>query len=328
METFLERERTSQTVFKQSSPYISESARADGYYRGKSRTFCLPTEYAEQNLFPEIKSHALAYFATHKIKWHQGQNAKPNNHMCSSQVCCVNFLFPFSNNPESLAHVLRPIFPIQAMLPIENGQYVAFEWIGEKDYLCEKGSHNGPRTRGANCTSADAAVMFERTDGRKQIVLIEWKYTESYGGSSLEKSKSGTYRTNIYKNLFVSDDCPIERDLLTSFESLFFEPFYQLMRQQFLANEMEKAHELGADHVSVLHIAPTHNREFFKITSPELKDLGDSAMQVWKKLVKSPDGFTSISTEQLFGGLSAEQLPEMNTWLEYIQARYTWVRMP
>jgi len=327
METFLERERTSQTVFKQSSPYISESARADGFYLGKSRTFCLPTEYAEQNLFPEIQSPALAYFATHKIKWHQGENDKPNNHMCSSQVCCVNFLFPFSKNPEALAHVLRPIFPIQAMLPIENGQYVAFEWIGEKDYLCEKGAHSGPRTRGANCTSADSAVMFQRTDGRKQIVLIEWKYTESYGESSLKISKSGRNRTSIYNHLFI-DDCPIKKDLLPSFESLFYEPFYQFMRQQFLADKMEKAHELGADIVSVLHIAPAHNYDFRKITSPDLQELGDSATQVWKSLVKNPDSFISIYTEQLFGNLSLKELPEMNTWVEYIQARYTWIREP
>ena len=72
------------------------------------------------------------------------------------------------------------------MLPIEDGHYVACEWIGQKNYLREKVSGNGKRTRGANCTSADAAVMFEETDGKRQIVLIEWKYTESYGGILLK----------------------------------------------------------------------------------------------------------------------------------------------
>jgi hypothetical protein len=42
--------------------------------------------------------------------------------------------------------------------------------------------------------------------------------------------------------------------LIPHFDSLFFEPFYQFMRQQFLAHEMEKAHELGADEVNLLHI--------------------------------------------------------------------------
>jgi len=168
--------------------------------------------------------------------------------------------------------------------------------------------------------------MVERTDGKRQIVLIEWKYTESYGGTSLKIAKSGTDRTEIYKHLFQQDDCPLNKDLLPSFDSLFYEPFYQLMRQQFLAHEMEKAHEMGADIVSVLHIAPAHNTDFRKVTSPQLGNLGETATSVWSKLVRTHDRFISVSTEHLFGNLSVEQLPEMRTWLEYIGARYTWVR--
>ncbi len=74
--------------------------------------------------------------------------------------------------------------------------------------------------------------MFERTDGKRQIVLIEWKYTESYGGTSLKIAKSGTDRTTIYKALFKRDDCPINKELLPDFDSLFYEPFYQFVRQQ------------------------------------------------------------------------------------------------
>jgi hypothetical protein len=248
--------------------------------------------------------------------------------MCSSQVFCANFLFPFSNKPEVLAHILRPIFPIQEMLPIEDGQYIAFEWIGIEDYLEEQKRGKGQRTRGANCTSADAAIMFQREDGKKQIVLIEWKYTESYSGASLRKSRSGTDRTEIYRKLLERDNCLINKDLLPSYDSLFFEPFYQFMRQQFLANEMEKSHELGADLVTVLHIAPAHNEDFRTVTSPELKELDDSATQVWEKLVKKPDRFISVSTEQLFGSLPGEDLPEIKTWSEYITSRYSWIQMP
>jgi hypothetical protein len=328
MGRFLEREKPKQSEFKASSPYFSDSARGNGDYRGKPRSFCLPVEYAEQNLFPEIRLTALDYFAQNKITWHQGQYGKPNNHMCSSQVCCVNFLYPFSDKPHALAQVLRPIFPIQEMLPIEGDKFVAFEWIGEEDYLNEQKSSKGQRTRGANYTSADAAVMFNRTDGKKQIVLIEWKYTESYSGTPLMKSKSGTNRTCIYRPLFDLADCPINKDLLPDFDSLFFEPFYQFMRQQFLANEMEKVQELGVDIVSVLHIAPAHNEDFRTITSPDLKALGESATQVWNNLVKNPDRFICINTEQLFGNLSIGELPEMKTWREYIQSRYAWVRSP
>lgn len=327
MGKFLEDEKPKQAQFKVSSPYFSDSARSEGIYNGKPRSFCLPIESAEQNLVPEIRESALSHFTEHSIKWHNGQNGKPSNHLCSSQVCCVNFLFPFADKPNELAQVFRLIYPeIEKMLPVESGRYVSFEWIGQENYLGEKISRNGQRSRGALFTSADSIVMFERKDKKRQVVLIEWKYTESYGGNFLKYADSGTDRTGIYRHLFEKTDCPINKDILPSFDSLFYEPFYQFMRQQFLANEMEKAHEMGADVVSVLHIAPAHNGDFRKVTSPELEKLGASATSIWKKLVKPEGRFISVSTEQLFGNLSAEQLPEIKTWVEYIYTRYAWVR--
>jgi hypothetical protein len=239
----------------------------------------------------------------------------------------VNFLFPFADRPNELAQVFRLVYPeIEKMLPVENGRYVSFEWIGQENYLGERVSRSGQRSRGANCTSADSIVMFERKDKKRQVVLIEWKYTESYGGTFLKIADSGTDRTEIYMHLFEKADCPINKDLLPSFDSLFYEPFYQFMRQQFLASEMEKAHELGADVVSVLHIAPAHNDDFRKVTSPELEKLGESATSIWKKLVKNEGRFISVNIEKLFGNLSEAQLPEMKSWVEYIHARYQWVR--
>lgn len=260
MSNFLEKEKVNQTAFKKLSPYISDAARADGFYKGKSRSFCLPVECAEENLFPSTRKMALGYFDSNNIRWHDGYNSKPSNHLCDSQVCCVNFLFPFSDKPNALATVLHPVFPhLKKMLPVEEGHYVAFEWIGLENYLCEKNSRKGSRSRGANFTSADAIVMFERKDGKRQIALIEWKYTESYHRSSLKITKRGTNRTDIYRPFFERNNCPLNRELLPDFEALFYEPFYQLMRQQFLAHEMEVAKEMGAEKVCVLHIVPDHN---------------------------------------------------------------------
>lgn len=327
MSIFLEIEKQRQSEFKQQSPTFSVTARSDGMYKGRLRPFCLPVDHAEENLIPGIRQVAPAYFAKSQIKWHDGQDRKPSNHLCSSQVCCVNFLFPFHDQPEALAELLRPVFPdLGKMLPIENGQYVAFEWIGEKNYLHEKISRNSKRTRGANFTSADAAVMFERTDGTQQIVLIEWKYTEAYNSKqSLAIAKSGTDRREIYRWLYNRSDCPINKAILPSFDALFFEPFYQLMRQQFLAHEMEKAQELGAHRVSVLHIEPAQNTDFQRITSPQLECLGDTVVGVWQRLVTAPDRFTSIATETLFGPMVAKPMPEMRAWADYIGARYPWV---
>ena len=325
MGTFLEREKQRLANLKTGAPFFSDAARADGEYKGKPRPFCLPREHSAENLFPPIRRVAIEHFARNGIRWHDGRDGQPSNHLCDSQVCCVNFLFPFADQPLALAEVLRPIFPdIQRMLPIESERFVTFEWIGQHNYLGERVARHGKRTRGANFTSADAAVLFERGDGRRQAVLIEWKYTESYGGTSLRISRNGTDRSKIYEPLYRRADCPIEKSILPGYEALFCEPFYQFMRQQFLAHEMEKAGELGADVVSVLHIAPAHNSDFRKVTSPALAALGETATGVWGRLVRPGDRFRSVSTEQLIGGLTAQPSPQLRNWLEYIQARYPW----
>lgn len=116
------------------------------------------------------------------------------------------------------------------------------------------------------------------------------------------------------------------------------------MRQQFLAREMEKAHELGADVVSLLHISPAGNLAFRKITSPELRHLGETATGVWAKICDGAapadrdeavgglaggsgptlrgEKFRAVSTEELFGGFIAEEFPAMRGWAEYNRERY------
>ena len=326
MSRFLEEEKQRQSALKVHVNLFDDVAKDSGIYKKKPRPFCLPVEHAVQNLVPEIRETAITHFASQQIKWHDGQQGKPSNHLCDSQVCCVNFLFPFGNKPIELADILRRVYPdIQEMLPVENGYFVSFEWIGAKNYLGEKISRNGKRTRGANFTSADAIVAFRRRDGSRHVVLIEWKYTESYSSHSLKYAKSGTDRTEIYRHLFEQEDCPIDKNLLPSFDALFYEPFYQLMRQQFLAHEMEKAQELGADIVSVLHIAPAHNKDFRKVTAPELHHLGTSATGVWQRLVQHSGRFHSIETETLFGGINEVDLPGIKSWRDYIYTRYAWV---
>jgi len=280
----------------------------------------LPKHYESENLYSEIRETALDYFRQNGIRWHM------LNHLCSSQVCCVNFLFPFMDKPEALAALLRPLFPsLKRMLPLETPQqFVAFEWIGNDNYLREKIRRSVKRTRGANFTSADAMVMFEGQDKLRQLVLIEWKYSESYGGFSKKISARGTDRSQIYAHLFEREDCPLKKSAEWQFADLFYEPFYQFMRQQFLAHEMELAKEFRADKVSLLHIAPACNSDFRKVTSPALQPLGASVIDVWKRLVKTPDRFGSISTEKMFGQFPAVQFPELAGWWQYLQQRYSW----
>ena len=326
MGRFLVEEKDRYVHYKANSPHLPEKARTLGVYKRKPRPFCLPEDLAEFNLFDGIREDAQTYFREFEIKWHDGRNRNPSNHLCDSQVCCVNFLYSFSRHPEALVTLLKPLFPtIKAMIPLERDHgYVSHEWIGQKNYLGEKIPRHGTRTRGANFTSADAALMFLRKDGSKQFVLIEWKYTETYSTVNLRLSKSGTDRTAIYRHLFDREDFPLRMDKTNDFDALFFEPFYQLMRQQLLANEMEKAKELGADVVSLLHIAAARNDQLNRVTSPGLKHIGDSVTEVWRSLVRKPDRFQTASIENLFGDFEIDEHPEMQPWWDYAASRYSW----
>lgn len=325
MGKFCEAERKRQYKCKGQGRIFSKAACKAGVYRGKEREFCLPLECAVENLYGGIREKAQQYFNENKISWHNGKGEMPSNHLCSSQVCCVNFLFPFSDKPDLLKTLLLPFFSdIKKMLPVEAERFISFEWIGESDYLGEAAVKGRvKRSRGSLFTSADAMIRFEKNDGRKQSVLIEWKYTESYSGQCIAESRSGTDRTKLYQDRFNKPTCKIDKKK-AAYEAYFYEPFYQLLRQQLLAQEMEAANESGADIVTVLHIAPAANLDFKKVTSKELASLGASPVEIWQKVVME-ERFKSVSTEELFGNMSGSIVSELSDWVEYIKARYAWI---
>jgi Restriction Endonuclease associating with ARP len=93
---------------------------------------------------------------------------------------------------------------------------------------------------------------------------------------------------------------PLRSDLQLKLEDFFYEPFYQLLRQQMLAFQMQEARDNGTDRVRVLHITPAGNRALKKVTPPALRRFGHNAFEVWKSLLVLPDDFVSRSTESLF----------------------------
>jgi hypothetical protein len=116
-------------------------------FRGKPRPFVLSPVHAEENLFPPIRASVRDYFARHVISWHTA-----NAHLLSSHVCCLNFLEPFASEPRALSTLLQNILgPIDEMPEPEPdsdpGRFVAFEFIGARDYLNEGGGR-GPDARG------------------------------------------------------------------------------------------------------------------------------------------------------------------------------------
>lgn len=195
--------------------------------------------------------------------------------------------------------------------------------------------------RGAMVTSADAAVRFRRADGLTQLTLIEWKYTESYRSSEdyspeqlpLAGGKGEKRLQRNYREIFGRLDGPLLPERC-HFESLFFEPLYQLMRQQMLAHEMERNRELCADVVTVLHVSPAHNHALQAVTAEELPlrypDVGLGSL--WPGLLRPrPDGiprFRSVSTGVLFGDDGGELKASLGSWWAYVSERYSGALRP
>lgn len=310
--SFVARER-----LRQSAYFDTEFPGKNGY---KGTAFRLQPDDKSLNLAPAIRDVAVRYIRDKEITWHTH-----SNHALSSQVCCLNFLMPLAEEPEMLSRVIGEALGIAEpeMLELESGPdgrpwFVGFEWNGRADYLNEAGLQ-GTRTRGSNSTSADAVVHF-RHGGCVETLLIEWKYTESYGQAI--SSTGNPTRTRCYERLVFAPDGPIRNELGVKLEDFFYEPFYQLLRQQMLAFQMQRAKEDGADRVRVLHVAPAANLALRKVTSPALTRFGDHAFAVFKSLLVFPEDFVSRSTESLFGPFMSDDSKDGNRWASYLAHRY------
>ena len=335
--TFRDREKER---YKKLKPILfSPAAQANGSYRGKPRPFCLADDYSAENLFVRIKEDAIQYFLNRRIPWHDGLKERrlPSNHLCCSQSCCINFLFPLVKRPDLIKTIFSHYYPeiatclsITEDKPLTDGTYpfLAFEWIGTLDYLGEakrKGMH---RTRGANFTSADFAFRFQENNGRIRLVLGEWKYTEEYTRTYKGSGRQGEVRKNNYIGLFRDHNgvFSVNEDEDKLYASLFYEPFYQFMRLQLLAQEMEAHKEMDADRVSVLHVCPETNHEFRKnVTSGYLKRKfpGKEVLQIWRKLMPQ-NKFMSISVEDLLNTIVRQAGTDNREWVDYLKTRYGW----
>jgi hypothetical protein len=312
----------SQLAFLAKSNSFSDGARCGGgSYRRKSRECVLNKEYEPENLFPAIRESIRDYFQRHQIVWHDAKA-----HLLSSQLCCVNFLEPFARAPDALKVLLEKVLgPIAEMLEIEPGsdpgRYVAFEFIGAADYLNEAKSDQ--RTRGANCTSVDAAVRYRTADGTIEIALIEWKYTESYG-PPLAINPRNVERLRRYQDIAFYPKGPLRSDCGVNLVGLFTEPVYQLLRQQMLAFQMTAAQELQSQLTRTVYISPRANLALKRIHIAALNPLGRDVTAAWSALLQSPHHFMPYATEDLFADslVPAEVTPELTNWRNYMTERY------
>lgn len=235
---------------------------------------------------------ALALFAELGIPWHAGVDGGPSNHLLSSQVQCVNALAQMVHDPERLRLAFANALGTQDVLQIEPGRFLTFEYIGPTDYFNE--APTGPRVRGAHCTSVDAAFLHRTSDGLIELVLLEWKYTESYRTRPAEPVKD-KIRWERYGAAWSDPEGPILPAL--PFEQILQEPLYQLVRQQLLAHALEKDRAHGADRVRVVHVSPQGNVAYQQSLQPAHHALGENVTEVWSALLRHPDRFLALDSE-------------------------------
>lgn len=334
--TFRDDEKQRYDLIK--SKLFSQEAQQPGIYRKKPRPFCLADRCSAENLYESIRDDAIAYFKDRGIPWHEGlsdgegnKKTLPSNHLCCSQCMCVNCLAPMMRDRRLLAEAFNPflleineVLPFTADHPLSGGSqpYLSFEYVGKDTHF--KGEAGWPQ-RGANCTSLDFSFLFNRCDGKKQLVLGEWKYTEEYRGCKLpEKDKINQTRWNTYKEEF--EIWKSKQSDLPDYEVFFVEPFYQLMRQTLLAQKMGREKELQADVVVHIHISPQTNREFAEtFTSQTLTKHGCTVTEAWKKLAPK-DCFIPINSERFLAAIEQAAGDRHKPWTDWLLERYGWWR--
>jgi hypothetical protein len=297
-----------------------------GLYDGVPHRFATRATNFAPGLYPIAHDYFAGDAERSAITWHTH-----SNHALSSQVCCLNFLMPLARDRDRVAEFISAALNIAdvEVEAVETGPdgrdwFIGFEWTGSGNYLGEQ-IGDRPVQRGSNSTSADAFVRF-RHEGKRHGVLIEWKYTEAYGPALPDRRRpdgSGgneTRRARYGAITFVPAG-PIKNDQGLQLEDFFWEPFYQLMRQQLLAHQMEKHGE--ADRVMVLHLSPRGNHKLHRVTAPRLRELGlgDDAFAVFRSLLASPNRFVDRRIEDVFKPLFASRPPD-DPWCDYLQSRY------
>ena len=236
---------------------------------------------------------ALALFSELGIPWHAGVGNGPSNHLLSSQVQCVNALGQMVTDPSRLERAFGTPLGTAEVLQIEPGRFLTFEYIGDEDYFNE--GAGGPRVRGAHCTSVDAAFLHRNDGGLVELVLIEWKYTESYRIRRPDPVRDKV-RWGRYGEASMADDGPVRGDLL-EFADLLDEPLYQLMRQQLLAHALETDRAHGVERVRVVHVLPTRNGAYQQsLHRDSQRALGNTVSEVWGRLLRTPDRFVPVDS--------------------------------
>lgn len=272
----------------------------------------------ETNIWSNIQKDAINYFADNSIVWWPGSNL-PSGHLLSSQVACINHLFFLRNDKEAALKILQNLnSEFVDVCPDFEGGYIGFEVVSKHSYLGEV-AQGSRQTRGANCTSVDAMMTGILQNHQKIQILIEWKYTEFYPKLDKSEGSSGATRKLRYDELIDDKDSPIKRTV--SVNNLYFEPFYQIMRQTLLAWQMtkNKTQELNADDWLHYDVISENNLSLrYQVPAPDLVQSGIE--QAWKSQLKEPHKYNIITPQKLLSSFIFDN--KYRSLIAYLNERY------
>ncbi len=283
------------------------------------------------NLYDTIWTEAPKYFKDNKIHWHLGKA-----HTTSSQVACINHLFPIREDRNAILAILKKIdeniTDVVSLHKDKNGKdvYVAFEVIDEKNHLKE------PNTP----TTIDALLLAKKGK-TAMLVVIEWKYTEC-NAEDKSKGADGTRRKNTYDN-FLGGNEPGLKSLKTHNElgqaniaDLYYrEPFYQLMRQTLWAkviiknglnNNQITDKNIKIDDYIHIHVVPTGNEELRRVDPNRKYSAYRDLKETWKSHLTN-DGkgrYNVIDPKDLFDPMvkDATLSEKYADLIDYLRIRY------
>lgn len=262
----------------------------------------------------------------------------------SSAGSCLNVLGNLNYHRQDMASFLNRFgleiqevieFPINADVGGEiydDKGYAVFEWIGpKKSPINEKGGK-----RGMNRTSIDAFVLAV-IEGRLTQILVEWKFTESYGSmDKLQKfaGVAGTERAKRYASVLAElrtmEQFPFNMEYEGGWglHDLGYEPLYQLLRMTLLAKMTTPLHVakgIEIEDYRILHLTHSENSKLNTVTGRHLSycrglnHLADSGIhELWSSILV-PD-----EARKFFGGYWNNELSSISdsALQAYLSDRY------
>ena len=286
----------------------------NGNFGGHNYSFVL--ENSDNNFFEPILDEAKNYFEKNNIAWWKGK--EPTGHALSSQMACINHLFPLRNDKEAVLALLSSISTnFVDVLTINTDKYApaffSFEQVSDNDLLNE-----GKPTRGTTCTSIDACIYAVHKNGTKWIIPIEWKYTEAYNNEDKGAGSSGQTRHKRYDGLIRQSSQLIYDKMENDKNCYYYEPFYQLMRQTLWAEQMvnkNSTETIFADDYMHLHIIPYQNVDLLE----KIYLCSNMNMpKTWRSCLVDQSKYKIISPEFLLSNIGNNYAD----LIEYLSARY------